>query len=103
MWQMVIILAECIILAAIVCIGIFLAIKFRKQNVVQINIKNDTEHVVSELADYGPVSEMPKVNESPMGFYTGVEDNETIRSGGELIPQNLSDGERELLRMFYND
>lgn len=100
---MVIILAELIVLFAIVCIGIYLAIRFKKQSVVQINIKNDTNHVVSEPADYGPVSKMPKISESPLGFYNDMPDDEIIRSGGELIPQNLSDEERELLRMFYND
>ena len=39
----------------------------------------------------------------PDGIYSNTSQEEApIESGGELIPFNLTDGERELLRMFYS-
>jgi len=106
MLQLVIILGELIVLIVVICVAIYLLTKFKKQSVIQINIKNDTKHGVSEFPDYGPISEMPsitQINQSPLGFYSVVPDEEMIRSGGELIPQNISDAERDILRMFYNE
>lgn len=103
MLEVVIILAELIVLVAVICVAIFLLTKFKKQSIIQINIKNDTKHDVTEFPDYGPISEIPQMNESPLGLYSGIPDEGIIRSGGELIPQNITDSEKDILRMFYNE
>lgn len=104
MWQLVIILGELVVLTAFLCLGIHLLIKFRKENVININIKNDTQHEITE-EEHIPIPEIKDATDikRPYGFYSSIPNEEIIRSGGDLIPQNLSDSEKEILRMFYND
>ena len=46
---------------------------------------------------------MEKKRRVPNGIYSNTsQENPPIESGGELIPFDITDGERELLRMFYS-
>ena len=98
-------------------IGYFLVKKLRHPTIIEkiveksddrINFAEDVRDGVKEaIRDISYEEEQMKLvqkkNRSQEGVYsTTMVDDTPIKSGGELIPFNLSDKDKDLLRMFYN-
>ena len=110
------ILFELIILVG----GVYLCLKlFKKQPAsddrkieVKVSGKNITSEVVRDgvkdaIREIAYEDEQEKILEkkrkTPEQVYSSISQEEPpIQSGGELIPFDITDGERELLRQFYS-
>lgn len=111
MHDIIIVLLELIIALGFFCYAIKLLINYKKNcNLKPVNIeKNVHDGIKSALKEI----EEEKIQEeelmksldnvqSPDSVFSSIPDEEPIRTGGLLIPANLSDSEKEILRMFYN-
>jgi len=100
--------------------GVYLILKINKtKNItpekIQVNVsdKNITSEIVrdgvkSALQEIENEKKLEKTIKNKMKFservYSSSENDAVVRNtGGELIPFNLSQKEKELLNMFYND
>lgn len=109
MRYVIVILFESIIIMGLLYLIISLCLKFKKEKKPDIEkgVREGVKSAIKELEEEKEQREllMEKLDEQhlPDRMMSSIPDEETIRSGGELIPFNISDGEKELLRMFYNE
>jgi len=107
MTQLVIILLELIVLSLIAYFIIKLIKKndSRKINIeksVKEGVKSAIKELETEKEEEEELMESLDRNKPAMGVFSNVSDEERpMDSGGELIPANLSDADKEILRMFY--
>lgn len=107
MGQLVIILLELIILSLIVYFIIKLVKKKDSRKVdIEKSVKEGIKSAIKELRTEDEEEEelMEKLDKGKpaLGVFSNVSDEEPpTNSVGELIPANLSDADKEILRMFY--
>lgn len=108
MWLYPIILLELIVLASVV----FLTIKLLKKPIpspnadIETSVREGVKSAVKELELEKTQEEefLKKLdqNKPAMGVFSTTNIEEEPINTKELIPVNLSEGDREILRMFYN-
>ena len=102
-----------------ILVGLFLIVKklYSNPTVPQIHVHNDKENIQDSVKDgvKSAIKELEYEKEEEellmrsvgrqnqgMGVFSNIPDEEPIHTHGELIPANLTDSEKEILRMFYN-
>ncbi len=107
MWLYPIILLELIILS----IAVYFIIRLVKKEEIKPNIeksvKEGVKSAIKELEEEKESEEelfrTIKSKEASMGVFSSNDlTEEPINSGGELIPAHLTNNEKNILRMFYN-
>lgn len=87
--------------------GVYLLLKyFKKPEVTSYTSRDEIQSVLMELMEE---KEQPKpknirIKQSEVLYSTGVRQETPVkRSGGNLVPYGLSDDERDVLEMFYDN
>jgi hypothetical protein len=78
-----------------------------EQNDIEDSIRGGVKSAIKEL-EYEKEEEellMHSIdgNRQGMGVFSSTTDDEPVNTHGDLIPANLSDSDKEILRMFYNE
>lgn len=110
MRDLIIVLVELIIALVFFCYAIKLLIKNKQTSSKQSNIKNDIrDGVKSAFLELEEEKEQKEIlmkkldqNREPDSVFSSIPEEEPINTGGYLIPSNLTDAEKEILRMFYS-
>lgn len=111
MHDVIIVLFELIVALGFFCYSIKLLINYKKtcnskpQN-IEKNVHDGIKSALKELEEEKIQGEelmkkldIPHTSDS---VFSSIPEEEPIKTGGYLIPTNLSDSEKEILRMFYN-
>ena len=102
-----------------ILIALFLIVKklYSSSTIPQVHVHNERENIQDSVKDgvKSAIKELEYEKEEEellirsigrkgqeMGVFSSVREEKPINSGGELIPAGLSDSEKEILRMFYN-
>jgi hypothetical protein len=99
---------------------LFLVVKklYSKQSTPQIIVKNEIGDIQDSVKDgvKSAIKELEYEKEEGellmqsisrenqgMGVFSSIKEEDPIDTHGELIPNNLTDSEKDILRMFYNE
>jgi hypothetical protein len=117
MWLLYLILS---IQSIIVLVVLFLIVKklYSISSTPQIHVHNEREDIEDSVKGgvKSAIKELEQEKEEEellmksivgenqgMGVFSTNTDDEPINTKGDLIPTNLSDRDKEILRMFYNE
>ena len=107
MWLFPVILLELIVLSIIVYFIVKLIKKKESSSNIETSVKEGVKSAIKELEiekeiEEETIQKFKNDQKSAMGVFSSTNLEEEPINTKELIPVNLSEGEKELLRMFYN-
>lgn len=87
--------------------GVYLLLKyFKKPEVISYTSRDEIQSVLTELIEEKEQSrpKNTRIKQSEVLYSTGARPEMPVkRSGGNLVPYGLSDDERDVLEMFYDN